>query len=76
MTDKALLKRIVVDPKVMLGKPTVRGSRLTVDYVLGLFARGATMEEVLAEYPGLTRQDVQACFLFATKFLRDATFVP
>lgn len=76
MTDKELLERIIVDPNVMAGKPVIRGTRLTVDHVLGLFAHGASMEDVLAEYPGVSRQDIQACFLFATKSVGDATFVP
>ena len=67
MTDEQLLQRIVLDPAVMAGKPVIKGTRLTVDYVLNLLAHGETIEGVLAEYDGLTRQDVQACLLFATK---------
>ena len=76
MNDQQLLDRITVNPKVMVGKPVIRGTRLTVEYILGLFAHGATTEEVLNEYKGLTVEDIQACFLFATKSLESTTFMP
>ena len=76
MEDRELLQRIVLDPKVMVGKPVVKGTRLTVEYILNLLAHGATSEEILAEYNGLTQEDIRACLLFATKSLEDATFLP
>ena len=76
MSDDQLLDRITVDPRVMVGKPVVRGTRLTVEHVLNLLAHGASMAEILDEYPGLTREDLLACFLFATRSLGSTTFVP
>jgi uncharacterized protein (DUF433 family) len=76
MNDTALLERIVVDPAVMVGKPVIRGTRLTVEYVLNLIAHGATTREIVDDYPGLTEQDVQACLLFATRSLEDTSFMP
>jgi uncharacterized protein (DUF433 family) len=76
MTDQQLLERIVLDPKVMVGKPVIKGTRLTVAYVLNLLAHGATNEEVLGEYEGLTDDDLRACLLFATKSLGDTDFMP
>ncbi len=76
MDDRQLLERIAVDPKVMAGKPVIRGTRLTVEYVLNLLAHGATAEEILQEYKGLTYEDIQACILFATKTLESTTFMP
>ncbi len=76
MSDRELLSRIVVDPKVMVGKPVIRGTRLTVDYILNLLAHGADEREILAEYVGLTRDDIQACLLFATKSLSATEFMP
>lgn len=76
MTDTELLERIALDPKVMVGKPVIRGTRLTVEAILNLFAHGATEDEILAEYEGLTPQDIQACFLFAARSLQDTTFMP
>jgi uncharacterized protein (DUF433 family) len=76
MTDAKLLERIVVDPAVMVGKPVIKGTRLTVEYVLNLLAHGASVEEILKEYTGLTREDISACLLFATKSLEDVAFMP
>ena len=76
MKDQELLEKITLDPKVMTGKPVIKGTRLTVEYVLNLLAHGATPEEILGEYQGLTREDIQACFLFATKSLGDTDFMP
>ncbi|MEL7363354.1 MAG: DUF433 domain-containing protein [Bacteroidota bacterium] len=75
MSD-ALLDRIHTDPNVMVGKPVIRGTRLTVDFVIGLLAHGATVEDVLDEYARLEREDIQACLLFAQRTLADASFVP
>ena len=74
--DQKLLERIVLDPKVMLGKPVVRGTRLTVEFILGLLAHGASESEILEEYQDLSREDVQACLLFATKSLSSSSFMP
>jgi uncharacterized protein (DUF433 family) len=49
MTDQMLLERIVLIPKVMLGKPVVRGTRLTVEFILGLLAHDATEQEILVD---------------------------
>ena len=76
MNDEELLARIIIDPKVMVGKPVIKGTRLTVDYILNLLAHGATPVEITQEYTDLTHEDIQACFLFATKALEDASFVP
>jgi uncharacterized protein (DUF433 family) len=76
MKDDQLLERIVLNPKVMVGKPVIRGTRLTVDYVLNLLAHGATEQEILEEYKGLTEEDIRACFLFATNALKDTEFMP
>jgi uncharacterized protein (DUF433 family) len=61
---KELPARITIDPKVKMGKPVIRGTRLTVDYILNLLAQGATSEEITREYTSLTDEDIQACILF------------
>jgi len=76
MKDEELLKRIVLNPKVMVGKPVIKGTRLTVEYILNLLAHGATVEEILEEYDGLTPEDIRACLLFATKSLESTVFGP
>jgi uncharacterized protein (DUF433 family) len=67
MNDEQLLERIALNPKVMTGKPVIKGTRLTVEYIFNLLAHGATEEEILNEYEGLTKEDLQACYLFAAK---------
>ena len=76
MKDQQLLKRIALNPKVMVGKPVIRGTRLTVEYILNLLAHGATVEGILEEYDGLSLEDIQACLLFATKSLESTAFGP
>lgn len=76
MTDTQLLERISTNPAVMVGKPTIKGTRLTVDFVLNLLAHGTTIDEIVAEYPGLEPTDIQACLLFAAQSLSSASFLP
>jgi uncharacterized protein (DUF433 family) len=59
--------RIVVDPEIRFGKPTVRGTRITVGDVLSYLASGMSADEILADFPSLTRQDVRACLAFAAE---------
>lgn len=74
--DEQLLDRIILDPKIMVGKPIIKGTRLTVDFILNLLAHGTTEDEILEEYNGLEVEDIQACFLFATNFLKNTDFMP
>ncbi len=76
MNEQELIERISLDPKVMGGKPVIKGTRLTVEFILGLLAHGATSVEILEEYDGLTAEDLRACFLFATKSLSETDFMP
>ena len=76
MTDQQLLERIVLNQRVMAGKPVIRGTRLTVEFILNLLAHGATETEILDEYEGLTVEDIRACMLFATKSLERTDFMP
>ena len=76
MEKENLLGRITINPHVMVGKPVIRGTRLTVQYILGLLAHGTTIDEILRDYDGLTREDILACLLFAMEALESTTFVP
>jgi uncharacterized protein (DUF433 family) len=76
MTNQELLDRITIDPKIMAGKPVIRGTRLTVEYILNLLVHGAAPEEIMEEYEGVTREDIQACLLFATKALEEMPYLP
>ncbi len=76
MSDQHLLDRIVCDPKVMVGKPVIKGTRLTVEYILNLLAHGSTAEQILDEYEGLSPEDIRACLLFASQSLSSTAFMP
>jgi len=76
MTDQELLARISMNPAVMFGKPVIKGTRLTVEFVLNLLAHGVSIADITAEYFGLTEDDVRAYLLFATKALGDTSFMP
>jgi len=76
MTDEQLLGRIAVDPQIIVGKPVIRGTRLTVEYILNLLAHGAAISEILEEYEGLSQEDIQACLLFASRSLESTAFMP
>lgn len=76
MEKDQLLERITTNPEVIVGKPVIRGTRLTVQYLLAQLAQGASVEEIIEEYEGLTREDILACLLFASETLESTTFVP
>jgi len=59
------------DPKIRLGKPVIKGTRLSVDFLLGLFASGWTEKQVLDNYPGLSKGNIQAIFAYAKECLED-----
>ena len=67
-------KHIHVDPDVLMGKPVIRGTRLSVDFLLGLLATGWTQEMILENYPTLTADGLRAVFAFAGDIVRDETF--
>ena len=76
MTDQQLLERITLNPRVMAGKPVVKGTRLSVEYIMNLLAHGSSVAEIIAEYRGLTPDDIQACMLFATRSLESSEVMP
>ncbi|OQX73686.1 MAG: hypothetical protein B6D64_13615 [Bacteroidetes bacterium 4484_276] len=66
MIPEQLINRIEINPGVLAGKPVIKGTRLSVQYILGLLASGADIDEVLTEYSTLGPEDIQACLLFAS----------
>jgi uncharacterized protein (DUF433 family) len=63
-------ERIVVDPKVLVGKPVIKGTRIAVEFVIDLLGRGWTREQILLEYDHLTSEDIQACLAYAGEILK------
>lgn len=76
MNDEALLERISIHPHVMVGKPVIKGTRLTVEFIVNLLAHGATVNEIVEEYTGITPEDIRACLLFAGESLSRVEFMP
>jgi len=68
--------RIVVDPEILVGKPVVKGTRLAVEFIIDLLARGWTEAEVTSEYPGLTVEDIRACLAYASARLQSEKIYP
>lgn len=66
-----LLERISIDPKICHGHPCVRGTRILVWLVVQYLANGDSVEDILAAYPGLTREDVQACLAYAAELTHE-----
>jgi uncharacterized protein (DUF433 family) len=65
------VSRIVLDPLVLTGKPVIRGTRISVDFILELLASGWNESSILKEYPGLEREDILACIRYAQEIVRD-----
>ena len=71
MNNKELLERITVNPQVMVGKPTIRGLRITVEQILKALAGGITTAELIEEYPELEPEDIQAVLLYAAELVSE-----
>ena len=76
MKDQQLIERITLNPDVMVGKPVIKGTRLSVEYIINLLAHGESIANILDEYQDLRTEDIHACLLFATKSLEDTSFMP
>jgi uncharacterized protein (DUF433 family) len=67
MNEEKLLERITINPEVMVGKPTIRGLRITVEQILKALAGGVMVQDLLTDYPELEPQDIQAVLLYAAE---------
>jgi uncharacterized protein (DUF433 family) len=74
--EEELLERIVVNPKIMGGKPIVKGTRITVEQVLKMLAQGLTTKEILKDYPHISKDDVAAVLLYAAKVASEEEIYP
>jgi uncharacterized protein (DUF433 family) len=70
------IERIVLDPAILVGKPIVHGTRLSVEFIIGLMADGWTEADIVASYPGLSREDVTACLAYARDLLQSEKVHP
>ena len=71
MNEKELLYRITIDPKIMVGKPTIRGLRITVEQILKALAAGISNDELLEDYPELEKEDIEAALLYAAELVEE-----
>jgi len=63
-------ERIIIDPKILVGKPVIKGTRLAVEFIVELLAQGWPESEILRNYPGVTHEDIAACLMYATNILK------
>lgn len=76
MKNEDIIKRITINPKVMVGKPTIRGMRITVEQILRALAGGISEKELLEEYPDLVPEDIQAVFVYAADLVSEEQVFP
>lgn len=76
MDEQALLRRITVNPGIFGGKPIIRGMRISVEMIVALLSQGASLEELLEDYPQLEREDILACLAYARRILADEAYDP
>lgn len=68
--------RITLNPDVLAGKPVIRGTRLSVEFIIGLMADGWTEADILQSYPGVTHEDIIACLVYARDTLGSERVFP
>ena len=71
-----LMDRIIIDPEIMVGKPVIKGTRITVNLIIQLLANGATETEILEDYPDLKKEDIKAALLYASNCLDREEIIP
>ena len=74
--DTDLIKRITIDPNVMVGKPVIRGLRISVNQILKSLASGIEQDELLNEYPELEKEDILAALLYASNLIESEKIYP
>jgi uncharacterized protein (DUF433 family) len=68
--------RIIADPAILVGKPIIKGTRIAVEFVIDLLARGWTTEQILREYDHLTLDDIRACLAYAGELVKEERVYP
>ena len=73
---KELLNRIIVNPKIMVGKPIIKGTRIPVDLIVKLIAQGMNAEDILEDYPNLKRDDIKAALFYSAEIVSGELVLP
>ena len=76
MDETQLLQRITVNPQIFGGKPIIRGRRLAVEHILGMLGAGDSAETIIAGYPWLEPDDIQACMIYARRIVANERIEP
>jgi len=74
--DKDWRKRVTLDPDTLTGKPVIKGTRISVEFILELLANGWTDEAITSNYPQLDKEDIQSALMYASDALKDETAYP
>ena len=69
------MSRITVNPRILGGKPVIRGTRISVELILNLLASGAPEDEILEDYPHISKEDIQACLSYAATALKNEVYL-
>ena len=69
-------ERITIEPNILVGKPIIRGTRLAVEFIIDLLAQGWSNDEILDNYPGIAKEDIQACLSYASAALKTEKVYP
>jgi len=69
-------EHITIDPAILVGQPVVKGTRLSVDFIIDLLAQGWSEAEILRNYPGLNSEDIRACLAYAGEIMRSERVYP
>jgi uncharacterized protein (DUF433 family) len=73
---ETLMDRITIDPEVMVGKPVIKGTRITIHLIIQLLANGVSEAEIIDDYPDLKKEDIKAALLYASKCLDHEEIIP
>jgi uncharacterized protein (DUF433 family) len=68
--------RIIIDPKILAGKPIIRGTRIAVEFLIDLLAEGWSNQQILSNYPHLTQEDINACLRYAGSMMKQQRVYP
>ena len=68
--------RIIIDPKILVGKPVIRGTRMAVEFLIDLLAEGWSNQQILSNYPHLTQEDIASCLRYAGSMMKQERIYP
>ena len=74
--EKGFMKRVVLNPKVMVGKPVIKGTRITVESIVHRVAQGMTFDEIIEDYPYITKDDIKSALLYANSLVAGEDIFP